>query len=639
MFCPNCGNEIRDGAKFCAYCGAVVPDVETAVLMNEHDQDQIVSQAHEQDQNIPTFQEQSQNQNQPAEQELYQDNNLPESSTPYQTPNQMSPKRSNKTAIAIIAVIVVLALIIGSVLLVFRRKGNDDSDGYDAEYTLNTYCVFSSRNIKDGKECEISIDSDDGDEIGKSYHVVFKLTEEKPNVQLNLVEAVYIVSISYENSNAKHQLTTDKSCEKNLMTFDVENIKAEPELTPDGESLILDNNIEIYRPVLEEMQRIKNTISYDDLTNHDGDGDIDSFLKNLGVKYVDGEMLTSLTSGSDSLYSFADIDKDGTAELIVGEKVTIDDTSKRELINIIAIFSEQDGKINRLLSSYFMTSVSIYNNGTILISESSGMAIDNTWRFYRIAENKMGLKEICRLHYNGEAGDKYIKNDTTEISRSDFDSIFREYVGATVDFGNFFALSSDEMLSLSWNKLDDNSAAATLKQEEKTSAKGETTATTTTTKPQTQSITESIRKEYKKILSQYSENIGSSDYPYYHTYTVYDIDKNGTPELIIRDGNCEANYVFKVYTYTTNAVYIGESNGGHIALYAIDKQDGIYAHFGHMGMESLDRIYIKGGTLLKEEIRPMRSFEDGNQEYIYVDENNYLKEIDVIDYSYIDNIK
>ena len=159
------------------------------------------------------------------------------------------------------------------------------------------------------------------------------------------------------------------------------------------------------------------------------------------------------------------------------------------------------------------------------------------------------------------------------------------------------------------------------------------------TKPQTQSRTESIKKEYKKILSKYSGNMGSSDYPLYRRYTVYDIDKDGIPELIIRDGNCEANYVINVYTYTTDIVYLGEIHCGHTCFYSIDNRNGMYAHYGHMGMEELSEIRIESGELIIQEAKPPRSCDAENPDYIYANGYRYLNEIEVVDYSYIDNIK
>lgn len=51
-------------------------------------------------------------------------------------------------------------------------------------------------------------------------------------------------------------------------------------------------------------------------------------------------------------------------------------------------------------------------------------------------------------------------------------------------------------------------------------------------------------------------------------YTLYDVDKNGVPELIVKFGTCEADYDGRLYTFDgTKVVYVDEFAMGHTSIY------------------------------------------------------------------------
>jgi len=60
-------------------------------------------------------------------------------------------------------------------------------------------------------------------------------------------------------------------------------------------------------------------------------------------------------------------------------------------------------------------------------------------------------------------------------------------------------------------------------------------------------------------------------------YLVYDIDKDGTPELIVKTGTCEADYHGALYTLRDgSAVQVGEEFGlGHSSFYSDPGENGI----------------------------------------------------------------
>ena len=98
---------------------------------------------------------------------------------------------------------------------------------------------------------------------------------------------------------------------------------------------------------------------------------------------------------------------------------------------------------------------------------------------------------------------------------------------------------------------------------------------------------------YKSVLDNY-RNLRSGGHEVFESeaediygYWLYDIDCNSTPELIIRFGNCEANFHDLVYTSVDGeALEVGELPGGHTCYYG-KPDDGIVSIWGHMGCQAM----------------------------------------------------
>ena len=103
----------------------------------------------------------------------------------------------------------------------------------------------------------------------------------------------------------------------------------------------------------------------------------------------------------------------------------------------------------------------------------------------------------------------------------------------------------------------------------------------------------SIKDAYKSVLMYFA----GLDYGFVE-YMIYDIDKDGTTELILYYGTCEADAEFKFYTYNRkDAVYIGEVGASHSWLYGINNANGVYQQRGIQGWESLYVIKKINNTL------------------------------------------
>ena len=105
-------------------------------------------------------------------------------------------------------------------------------------------------------------------------------------------------------------------------------------------------------------------------------------------------------------------------------------------------------------------------------------------------------------------------------------------------------------------------------------------------------------------------------------YLVYDIDKDGTPEMMIKTGTCEADYHGGIYTFRNGRAFqVGEELGlGHSSFYSDPGENGIILMYGHMGYASASRISIQDGYMeepLYEDNLNERLQEDPDAEYVY----------------------
>lgn len=83
-------------------------------------------------------------------------------------------------------------------------------------------------------------------------------------------------------------------------------------------------------------------------------------------------------------------------------------------------------------------------------------------------------------------------------------------------------------------------------------------------------------------------------------YSVYDTNEDGIPELFLNIGNCEADRVFKVYSFSaeTSAVqYYGSVSGSSAEICGIAQKNAFLVHFGKMGYEIITLVTLENGVL------------------------------------------
>ena len=186
------------------------------------------------------------------------------------------------------------------------------------------------------------------------------------------------------------------------------------------------------------------------------------------------------------------------------------------------------------------------------------------------------------------------------------------------------------------NSTTENTTAAVTTEEAATTTEAETTTAvrkteppTTATHPETETTTfaepdENFKQRYdgffadvKPMLSSYfdkllEENGGHA----YMEYAIYDVDKCGVPELIIKQGNSEADFTTYVYKEDGfDGMYqIGELDGSHTSFYN-DETDRFVIVWAQMGTMSINHTEIvdyklQETDMVQEVISDERGYDD-----------------------------
>ena len=133
---------------------------------------------------------------------------------------------------------------------------------------------------------------------------------------------------------------------------------------------------------------------------------------------------------------------------------------------------------------------------------------------------------------------------------------------------------------------------------------------------------------YDGVLTEWKsripENPGEDDILPELSYLVYDIDKDGTPELLIKTGTCEADYHGAVYALRDGqAVQLGDELGlSHSSFYSDPGENGVILMAGHMGYAYAERISLTDANgytmeLLYEDDLNTRLEADPDADYVY----------------------
>lgn len=127
-------------------------------------------------------------------------------------------------------------------------------------------------------------------------------------------------------------------------------------------------------------------------------------------------------------------------------------------------------------------------------------------------------------------------------------------------------------------------------------------------------------------------------------YTLYDVDKNGVPELIVKFGTCEADYDGRLYTFDgTKVVYVDEFAMGHTSIYTYPDGNGMILDWGHMGSQYMTKLTMVDGAVEYEYLFDETLDELGEDDYTSVEEvvpgAQYLSMMKAVDTLPVDTYK
>ena len=102
---------------------------------------------------------------------------------------------------------------------------------------------------------------------------------------------------------------------------------------------------------------------------------------------------------------------------------------------------------------------------------------------------------------------------------------------------------------------------------------------------------------YTDVIAQYRIASDKEVYPY--TYAMADLNLDGYPELMVKTGNCEANFVYEIWTKGADgkAVKIGTAGGFHSQLYYNDQTGLLYSNMCIQDAQSISSYAMVSGTL------------------------------------------
>lgn len=133
--------------------------------------------------------------------------------------------------------------------------------------------------------------------------------------------------------------------------------------------------------------------------------------------------------------------------------------------------------------------------------------------------------------------------------------------------------------------------------ETETVANATPAATTTPATPAAPAANTTTGDIYTDVIAQYRIASDKEVYPY--SYAMADLNLDGYPELMVKTGNCEANYAYEIWTKGADgkAVKIGTARGFHSQLYYNDQTGLLYSNMCIQDAQSISSYTMVSGTL------------------------------------------
>ena len=148
---------------------------------------------------------------------------------------------------------------------------------------------------------------------------------------------------------------------------------------------------------------------------------------------------------------------------------------------------------------------------------------------------------------------------------------------------------------------------------------GNLDVTVTLTAPQEEAPTEpetpadAEGPAWKEAYKAFLDTRGRSDW----LYALYDLNGDGVPEMIVKSGDCEANYLGTLYTCTADGRVgvIGTRSMSHAGLCGLSSEHALVEVWGHQGCYAISKWTWDGVSFSVETLLPEKNY--GHEMYPY----------------------
>lgn len=184
--------------------------------------------------------------------------------------------------------------------------------------------------------------------------------------------------------------------------------------------------------------------------------------------------------------------------------------------------------------------------------------------------------------------------DIMDISGDTKDEIVTEISEVSADVTETDVTSAQAETNAAESTAESTSVSESVSEPAETTAAPEKTAVPETAAPEDKTVNmETLKETYKSIITSLSltDPISTVD------YTLYDMNGDSIPELIVKTGTCEADYKITFYTYRegTGLVCVGDGFSGFHSVYCVDKSSNSFCtEMGQMGVGAITWFAFDG---------------------------------------------
>lgn len=279
------------------------------------------------------------------------------------------------------------------------------------------------------------------------------------------------------------------------------------------------------------------------------------------------------------------------------------------------------------------------------VAKSAGTAAKHSFLASTAGKTVLGIAAGLIIGGGGAAGVIYLHDTLTAVPVTQYEPE-----------GNETEQTTEEEASRNTADITETPQAET-NQEEETQAEATPTPEPSPTPESAEGESDSVTAAYQAVLEQiaaaqpeteFSEELGEAQYSLEGTpvYTLYDMNQDGTDELIVGQGFYESSpigeMVYRVYTCENDgsgyqAKKVSGTWGDNCSIFRAPDGNGLYSYYFSRGTgkESYTRITIQDGTIVTEltDYETLMGSEESNSFY----EQYHLNMTDVSDLSALGN--